>query len=109
MRQGDPQHPLALAPDKKRRAARSRRPWQQLAVAGLVELPVEVDRPVAQQRPDDREGLLEPAHEAVVREAEGPELGLVPAGTQAEDQAAATDLVHGGGKLREHGRSVERR
>ena len=44
----------------------------------------------------------------VVREAEGPELDLVPAGAQAEDQPAAADLVDGGGLLGEHRRVVER-
>ena len=65
---------------------------QELAVAGLVEAPVEVDGALAQERPDDRERLLEAVDAVVEREAEGPELGLVPAGAQAEHEAAAADI-----------------
>ena len=79
------------------------------AVARLVEAPVEVDRAVLQQRPDDRERLLEPVDAMVERDAERPELGLVPAGAEAEDQPAAADLVDRRGLLGEDGGVVERR
>ncbi len=57
--QRGPEHPRAVRADHQRRAARPRAARQQLAVAGLVPASVEVDRAVAQERPDDRERLLE--------------------------------------------------
>ncbi len=63
------------------------------------QLPVEVDGTVAQERPDDRERLLEPVDAVVVRVAEGAELRLVPARAQAEDEPPAADLVDRGGLL----------
>ena len=82
----DAQHPRPVRADHQRRARRARAARQQLAVARLVEAPVEVDGAVLQQRPDDRERLLEPVDAVVEREAEGAELGLVPAGAEAEDR-----------------------
>ncbi len=64
--------------------------------------------PVPQQGPDDRERLLEAVDAMVEREAECPELGLVPARTEAHDQPPARDLVHGRGHLGQHRRGVER-
>ena len=87
------EHPRPDRADHQRRAVGSRAARQELAVARLVPAPVEVDGTVAQERPDDRERLLEPVDAVVVREAEGAELGLVPAGAEAEDEAAAADLV----------------
>src|SRR5258706_1976710 len=109
MRQGDLEHPRTHAANHERRPARSRRLRQQLAVARLEELPVEVDGAVAEQRPDDRERLLEPRDAMVEGEAERGELGLVPARAQAEDQPSPADLVHGRSELGEHGRRMERR
>ena len=104
-----PQHPRAVRPDHERRAAGPRAARQELAVAGLVVRAVEVDRPVAEQRPDDRERLLEPVDPMVEREAERAELGLVPAGPEAEDEPAAADLVDRGRLLGQHRRVVEAR
>jgi hypothetical protein len=70
---------------------------------------VEVDLPVAQEGPDDREGLLEAGDPVVEREAEAAVLGLVPAGTEPDDQPAVGDLVDRGGELREHRRRMEAR
>ena len=109
MRRGDAQHPWAVRADHQRRPGRSRPARQQLGVARLVEAPVEVDRAILQQCPDDRERLLEPVDAMVERDAEGAELGLVPAGAQAEDQPAAADLVDRRGLLGEDSRVVERR
>ena len=61
-----PLEPMSSGGPPGRGAAR-----QELAVAGLVVAPVEVDRALAQERPDDRERLLEAVHAVVVREAEG--------------------------------------
>ncbi len=107
MGERDPEHPRTDRADHERRAVGARAARQQLAVAGLVEPPLEVDRAVVQQRPDDREGLLESVDPVIEREAERPELGLVPAGAQAEDQAAAADLVDRAGLLGEERRVVE--
>jgi hypothetical protein len=105
--QRDPEHPLAPAADEERRPARPRGARLELAVAGLEVPSVEVDGTVAEERPDDREGLLEAVDPMVEREAEGPELGLVPARAEPEDEASATDLVDRGGHLRQHRRAVE--
>ena len=106
----DPEHPLAVRADHQRRpAAGGPRPArQQLAVAGLVVAPVEVDRAVAEQAADDREGLLEPVDSMIERNPERPELRLVPAGAEAQDQPSARDLVDRVGALGEDGRVVER-
>ncbi len=109
MRERNPQHPGPDAADHQRRTTRLVRPWQELGVASLEVAALEVDRAVLQQRPDDREGLLEAIDPMIEREAERSELRLVPAGPEAEDQAALADLVHGRGELGEHRRRVERR
>ena len=102
------EHPRAGRADEQRRAAGARGPRQQLRVARGVELALEVDVPVAQQRPDDRERLLEPADAVVEGRAEGGELDRVPAGADAQHEPAAGDLVDGRGLLGEHERRVER-
>jgi hypothetical protein len=48
------------------------------------------------------------AHSALVRQSECVELEPVPAGTEAEYESAAADLVDGGGLLGEDRRLVER-
>ena len=101
------QHPRPVRADHQRRAGRPRAARQELAIAGLVPAAVEVDGAVAQERPDDRERLLEPVDPVVVRVAVGAELGLVPAGAEAEDEPAATQLVDRGGLLGEQGGVVE--
>src|SRR6185503_17926725 len=90
---GDPEHPRADGADHERWAMRTRPARQQLAVARLVELPVEVDGALTQEGADDGERLLEPIDAVIEREAERAELRVVPAGAETEDQAAATDLV----------------
>jgi hypothetical protein len=61
---------------------------------GRVELALEVRVSRAQQRNDDLKGLVEPREDPVLRK---PERARLPrpfvAGTQAEDEAAAADLV----------------
>ena len=76
--------------DRRPRLAASRR---ELAVARGVELALEVDTTLAQQRHDDPQRLLEPGDRALDRDAEPPELAPVVAGAQAGDQPAAADLV----------------
>ena len=110
VRHGDAQHARRRRADHQRRpvrmplgraarhAARSRAP---------VELAVEVDLALAQQRADDRERLFEAAHPLVVGKAEGRVVGLVPARAQAQDQPAAADLVDRRGHLGQHRRRVE--
>ena len=93
--------------DHQRRPGRSRAARQQLAVAGLVPAPVEVDRPVAQEAADDRERLLETIDAMVERVAIGAELGLVPARPEAQHEAPAAQLVDRGGLLGEQRRVVE--
>ena len=51
--------------------------------------------PLAQQGPDHPECLLEAIAAMVERQAESGELRRVPAGSQAEDEAAIADLVEG--------------
>ena len=101
------EHPRALRSDHQRRSGRSRPARQQLAVAGLVPAPVEVDRPVAQEAADDRERLLEAIDAVVERVAVGAELGLVPARPEAQHEAAAAQLVDRRGLLGEQRRVVE--
>ena len=107
MGQRDTQHPLAIRADEQRRASGTRAARHQLAVADLVELAGKIDRPLAQQGPDDRERLLEAAHAAIEWETERPVFGLVPARAQPQGQASAADLVDRGGLLGEHGRVVK--
>src|SRR5450759_4935947 len=108
VRDRDREHPRPRRADHERRAARPR-PWRQLAVTGREVGAREIDRPVAEERPHDREGLLETADPVVEREAEGAELRLVPTGAEAQYESAATDLVDRGGLLGQHCRVVERR
>src|SRR4029079_11651879 len=58
---------------------------------------------------DDREGFLEPVDSMIERDPERPELGLVPAGAEAEDRRPRVYLVDRVGALGEDGRVVERR
>src|SRR6478736_2591248 len=81
----------------------------QRAVGRLVVRPVEVDRPVREERADDRERLLEPADPMVVREPVGSIVRCVPAGAEGEDQAALRDGVHRRRHLGEHRRGMETR
>ena len=104
---GHAEHPRPDRADHQRRPGRARAAREQLAVARLVPLPVEVDGTVAQERPDDRERLLELVDAVVEREAERAELRLVPAGTQPEDEPSAADLVDRGSLLGQQGRVVE--
>jgi len=61
----------------------------------------EVQPSVAQQPPDDRQGLLEAGNEVVRRVTHGAVLKHRVAGTQAEYQPSTTDLVQGIGHLRQ--------
>ena len=79
------QHPRPDAPDHQGRSAGLRRGGQQFAVARLEERAVEVDLPVGEEGPDDRERLLEAGDAMVEREAECPELRVVPARPEAHD------------------------
>ena len=107
VRHRDLEHPRARRPDQQRRATGAGRRRNARQVADLVEAAVEVGAALAQQAPDDGEGLLEPAHPLVVREAKRPVLVLVPAGAEAEDQAPAADLVDRRGLGGQHRRVVE--
>src|SRR5205823_13456932 len=53
------------------------------------------------QRGDDVESLLEARDAMIERQAEGDELGLVPAGAEPQREAAAADLVERGRHLRQ--------
>src|SRR6185503_1302063 len=79
VRQRDLEHPRADAADHQRRSAGPGWVRQELAVAGLEEPSVKVDRTIAQERADDGERLLEARDAVIEREAEGAELGIVPA------------------------------
>ena len=109
IRHREPQHPRPVRPDEQRQPARPRSAWQQLAVARGVEPSLEINGAVTQQAADDRERLLEAVDPVVVRVAERPELGLVPAGPEAEHQPASADLVDGHRLLGEQRRVVEAR
>lgn len=61
------------------------------------------------QAADHLEGLLESRDPMVERQAERPELGLVPAGPEPEDEATTADLLDRRGALREERRRRERR
>ncbi len=91
--------------DKDRRPLRTRSAGTKLAVPGLVIRALEVRVPIAQQRPDEADSLLEATDRVVDGVAVGGELGFVPAGAKAEDEAAPADLVQGIGHLR-HQRRV---
>src|SRR5688500_2698275 len=71
--------------------ARAARP--QLAVPRLIVRAGEVDLPLAQERGDDGQRLLEAGGAVVEGVAEGAELRFVIAGPQAQNQPAAADLV----------------
>ena len=107
VRCGDPQHARADRADHQRRPGRPRPARQQLAVARAVEAALEVDAALAQQRTDDREGLLEARHALVEGETEGAVLGLVPARAKAQDEAATADLVDGRRHLGQQGWRTE--
>jgi hypothetical protein len=107
VRRRDPEHPRTVRADHQRRSVR---PWpvrQQLAVAGAEVGSLEVDRAVPQQAADDREGFLEAVDPVVERHAERAELGLVPAGPDAEHEPATRDLVDRVGLLGQDRRVVE--
>src|SRR5438094_7997271 len=108
MRNSDLEHPLARRPDQQRRSARTR-PWDELTVAGGIELPGKVDAAVMEQRSNDGEGFRESRYPTIKRKTKGPILRLVPSGAEAKDEAATTDLIHRRGQLREHGGIVEAR
>ena len=101
------EHPRPLRADHQRRAVRSRPARKKLAIPGLVPPPIEVDGALAEKRPDDREGLLEAIDPVVERVPVGTELGFVPAGAEAEDEATAAQLIDRRGLLREKGGVVE--
>ena len=85
-----------------------RRPRQQDGVVQLVEAALERNALPGEQAADDLEGLLEARHAPVEGQAEGAELGLVPACAEADAQAAAAHLVDRRGSAREQCRLVER-
>ena len=105
VRERDPEHARPVAADHQRQAPRGRR--QQDGVVGLPEAARERDPLAVQQAAHDRERLLEARHAMVVRDPEGAELLLVPAGAEAEHEAPAADLVDRRGHLRDQARRVE--
>ena len=107
MGEPDRQHPDADRPEEQRRPAGPGGRRVEDAVLQPVELAGEVDASVAEQRPDDRERLLEAGDAAVEREPEGAVLALVPAGAEPEDQPSARDRVDRRRLLGEHRRGVE--
>ena len=107
VRQRGRQHPLAVRADHQRHPARRAR--QQDRVVRLPEAAGQRRALAGEQLPDDLEGLLEPRDAVVVRQAEGAVLGLVPAGAEAEDEAAAADLGDRRRHLREQAGRVEAR
>ena len=107
VRQRDRQHARPVAADHQRRAPRGRR--QQHGVLGLPEASRERDALAREQPAHDRERLLEARDAVVVRDPERPVLLLVPAGAEAEHEAAAADLVDRRRHLRDQARRVEAR
>src|SRR5947209_3844347 len=101
------QHAGSLAGQQQRWPRRSRAARNQLAVARGVVLAGEIDLAVAEQRTDDLQRLFESTYAVVEGKAEGIELGLMPAGAEAQREAPATDFVQGGGHLGHERRVAE--
>jgi hypothetical protein len=88
------QHAWSLAGDEQPRH-RIGGGWCQLGVRRAVESAAEVDAPVAEEGCDDLQRLVETAYPMAERVIEGPELRLMPATAEAEDEAAAAGFVEG--------------
>src|SRR4051812_15202013 len=106
---GETHHTGALGADQDwrttLRGARSTR--QVIGVVCLVILPLEIRVSVAQEWRDDVDCILEPADAMIKRQSEHIEIGLMPAGAEAEDQAAITDLIDHFGRLGDDARIAE--
>ena len=105
---GQAEHSPAAGPDHDRRP---RWPWTAGCDRGVPrppQRPVEVRVAVVEHRGDDPQALLERVEATLEGHAERGELGLVPAGAQAEDESPAADLVERLGHLREQGRVPQR-
>ncbi len=96
----EPEHPLALGGDEDRQRRPSRR-RQEDGVVDARPLSAVRDPLTADERHDDPERVLEPAHPVIEGETERVVLGLVPAAAQAQDEPAAGHLVRGRGHLGE--------
>src|SRR5690242_17509565 len=96
---GQLEHARAARADPDGDAAGGGAARAQGGVGDGVILAVKVYVSLADEWDDDLEGLVEAGGEVVEGVAEGGELGLVPAGAEAENEAAAADLVNGVGDL----------
>ena len=101
------EHARPVRADHDRDPPRRRR--QQHQVVDLGEAAVHADALAGQQPVHDLERLGEARHAAVVGQAERAELALVPAGAEAEHEAAAADVIDGGRHLRQQAGAVEGR
>ena len=105
---GEPEHARAAGPDHDRRSRWPGTAWRDRCVPCPPPGPVEVRLPIVEHRGDDPQALLERVETALERHAERRELGLVPAGAQAEDEPPTADLVERLGHLREQRRVPQR-
>ena len=92
---GQAQHSRPAPGDQDGRTRHAQPAREEHGVIGLVVAPVEVGSPLAEQRQDDVERLLEPTDPVVERDPERVELRLVPSGAEAQDEAPSADLVDG--------------
>jgi hypothetical protein len=93
---GDPEHAGAAGADQQARAASAPRQHVEVQAVDLVPGAQVMHRLAGQESPDDGERLLEPVDapaRAVERDARRAVLGLVPAGPDAELEAAAGQMV----------------
>ena len=90
---GEREHARTLGADEDRRASGPGAARGEDAVLRLVVLPLEIDAPLAEERHDDRERLLEAPDPVVLGDAEGVVFRLVPAGAEPEDDAPVRHLV----------------
>ncbi len=90
VRKRDGEHARSVGADHQR--GRDGGAGEEHRVVRLPEAPGDRDALAREQPADDPEGLLEAADAAVVGEAVGAELALVPACPETEHEAAAADL-----------------
>ena len=93
---GDPQHPWAAGADEQARAALGLGHHVKLQAIGVVPGAGVINPVAGQQSSDDRQRLLEPVDalaRAVERDPRRAIFGLVPAGPDAELEAAARQVM----------------
>src|SRR5690606_28361177 len=89
----EPEHTLARRPDQNGRPSLARPSREVDGIVRLEEPALVIRMAVAEQRMDDPDRILEPAHAVIEGKAELLVLRLMPASSKPEDELAAAGLV----------------